>query len=134
MQFGRYYEEIPMDLVIRSFSYERQPRIINYSPTSTVPDANAELDSKTSSAILGGFTEPANSRAHFGALLLGVREGDELKYAGKVGTGFTSESLREIKARLSRLEQKTAPFANPDALYRAYADKGLERLEKLLNG
>jgi hypothetical protein len=58
--FGRYYEEIPMDLVIRSFSYERQPRIVNYSPTSTIPDANAELDSKTSSAILGGFTEPAD--------------------------------------------------------------------------
>jgi len=58
--FGRYYEEIPMDLVIRSFSYERQPRIINYSPTSTIPDANAEADAKTNSAILGGFTEPAD--------------------------------------------------------------------------
>ena len=42
--FGRYYEEIPMDLVIRSFSYERQPRIINYSPTSTAPDPQAEAD------------------------------------------------------------------------------------------
>jgi hypothetical protein len=58
--YGRYYEEIPMDLVIRSFSYERQPRIINYSPTSVVPDANAEHDADTSSAILGGFTEPAD--------------------------------------------------------------------------
>ncbi|HEX3579867.1 MAG TPA: hypothetical protein VHY33_14990, partial [Thermoanaerobaculia bacterium] len=58
--YGRYYEEIPMDLVIRSFSYERQPRIINYSPTSVIPDANAEHDADTSSAILGGFTEPAD--------------------------------------------------------------------------
>ena len=58
--YGRYYEEIPMDLVIRSFSYERQPRIINYSPTSTVPDPNAEADADTKSAILGGFTEPAD--------------------------------------------------------------------------
>lgn len=58
--YGRYYEEIPMDLVIRSFSYERQPRIINYSPTSTVPDPNAEADAGTKSAILGGFTEPAD--------------------------------------------------------------------------
>jgi carboxypeptidase family protein/TonB-dependent receptor-like protein len=57
---GRFYEEIPMDLVIRSFSYERQPRIINYSPTSNLPDANAERDLKTPSAILGGFTEPAD--------------------------------------------------------------------------
>lgn len=58
--YGRYYEEIPMDLVIRSFSYERQPRIINYSPTSVTPDANAEKDADTASAILGGFTEPSD--------------------------------------------------------------------------
>jgi hypothetical protein len=58
--YGRYYEEIPMDLVIRSFSYERQPRIINYSPTSVIPDPNAEHDAGTTSAILGGFTEPAD--------------------------------------------------------------------------
>ena len=58
--FGRYYEEIPMDLVIRSFSYERQPRIVNYSPTSVTPDPNAEADFGTPSAILGGFTEPAD--------------------------------------------------------------------------
>jgi len=58
--YGRYYEEIPMDLVIRSFSYERQPRIINYSPTSVTPDPNAEHDADTTSAILGGFTEPSD--------------------------------------------------------------------------
>ena len=58
--FGRYYEEIPMDLVIRSFSYERQPRIINYDPVSTTPDAGAEADFETDSAILGGFTEPSD--------------------------------------------------------------------------
>src|ERR1043165_2563723 len=49
-----------MDLVIRSFSYERQPRIVNYSPTSTTPDLNAEADYETDSAILGGFTEPSD--------------------------------------------------------------------------
>jgi len=58
--YGRYYEAIPMDLVIRSFSYERQPRIVNYSPTSTTPDAGAESDFDTASAILGGFTEPSD--------------------------------------------------------------------------
>src|SRR5215471_14887843 len=58
--FGQYYEEIPMDLVIRSFSYERQPRIINYSRTSTTPDPAAEADYGTPSAILGGFTEPSD--------------------------------------------------------------------------
>ncbi len=58
--YGRFYEEIPMDLVIRSFSYERQPRIINYNRTSTAPDPNAEKDFDTASAILGGFTEPSD--------------------------------------------------------------------------
>jgi hypothetical protein len=58
--YGRYYEQIPMDLVIRSFSYERQPRIINFSPTSITPDAAAEADFGTASAILGGFTEPSD--------------------------------------------------------------------------
>ncbi|HSP15191.1 MAG TPA: TonB-dependent receptor [Thermoanaerobaculia bacterium] len=58
--YGQFYEEIPMDLVIRSFSYERQPRIVNYSPTSVTPDPNAESDYGTASAILGGFTEPSD--------------------------------------------------------------------------
>ncbi|MCU1350112.1 MAG: hypothetical protein JWO56_3142, partial [Acidobacteria bacterium] len=58
--YGRFYEQIPMDLVIRSFSYERQPRIVNYDPKSVVPDPAAELDYGTPSAILGGFTEPAD--------------------------------------------------------------------------
>jgi hypothetical protein len=49
-----------MDLVIRSFSFERQTRIINYSPTGTTPDPGAEADLDRDSAILGGFTEPAD--------------------------------------------------------------------------
>lgn len=58
--YGRYYEQIPMDLVIRSFSFERQTRIFNYSPTSTAPDAQAEEDIGQESAIFGGFTQPAD--------------------------------------------------------------------------
>jgi carboxypeptidase family protein/TonB-dependent receptor-like protein len=58
--YGRYYEQIPMDLVIRSFSFERQARIFNYSPTSTAPDPGAESDLGRDSAIFGGFTEPSD--------------------------------------------------------------------------
>jgi carboxypeptidase family protein/TonB-dependent receptor-like protein len=58
--YGQFYEEIPMDLVIRSYSYERQPRIINYSPTSTTPDPQAEADFDLESAILGGLVTPAD--------------------------------------------------------------------------
>jgi len=62
--YGRYYEQIPMDLVIRSFSYERQPRIYNFSPTDTHPDAAAEAALGSTSAILGGFTEPSDPNLH----------------------------------------------------------------------
>ncbi len=58
--FGYFYEQLPMDLVIRSFSYERQPRIVNYDPVSVTPDPAAESDYGTPSAILGGFTEPSD--------------------------------------------------------------------------
>lgn len=56
--WGRYYEQIPMDLVIRSFSFERQTRIFNFSPTSTAPDPAAEALLDQESTIFGGFTEP----------------------------------------------------------------------------
>lgn len=58
--WGRYYEQLPMDLVIRSFSFERQTRIFNFSPTSTAPDAAAEALLDQESTIFGGFTEPVD--------------------------------------------------------------------------
>ncbi len=58
--FGQYYEQIPMDLVIRSFAQERQARIFNYDPLSTSPDAGAESDIGRPSVILGGYTEEAD--------------------------------------------------------------------------
>jgi Carboxypeptidase regulatory-like domain/TonB-dependent Receptor Plug Domain len=58
--YGRYFEQLPMDLVVRSFSFERQARIFNYSPTGTTPDPQAEADLGRSSAIFGGFTQPAD--------------------------------------------------------------------------
>lgn len=62
--------------------------------------------------VVGGFTEPAGSRAHFGALLVGYYEQDRLVYAGKVGTGFSEDTLRDLGARLTRREQKDAPFVD----------------------
>jgi hypothetical protein len=58
--YGRFFEQLPMDLVIRSYSYERQPNIINFSPTDFHPDPLAEADYGTPSKILGGFTEPSD--------------------------------------------------------------------------
>jgi bifunctional non-homologous end joining protein LigD len=63
--------------------------------------------------VVGGFTNPAGTRAGFGALLVGVYEGEDLRYAGRVGTGFSQAQLIEMRRRLDRIERKTPPFANP---------------------
>jgi len=60
--------------------------------------------------IVGGFTDPGGSRIGFGALLLGYYEKGSLRYAGKVGTGFDNETLREMKAKLASIEQDACPY------------------------
>jgi bifunctional non-homologous end joining protein LigD len=66
--------------------------------------------------VIGGFTEPKGSRTEFGALLVGVYDGDALRYAGKVGTGFGTATLRELGARLRELRRDDPPFADPSAI------------------
>lgn len=61
--------------------------------------------------VVGGFTDPKGSRVGFGALLLGVYEGDRLVYAGKVGTGFDTRTLLDLDRQLRALERDTSPFA-----------------------
>ena len=61
--------------------------------------------------VVGGYTEPRNSRQHIGALLLGYYNDDsEFIYAGHTGGGFTRQSLSEMYDRLHELERKTSPF------------------------
>src|SRR5690606_36332623 len=62
---------------------------------------------------IGGFTEPSGSRQGFGALLVGYYDGDRLRYAGKVGTGYDSKTLRMLRARLDRIRRDRSPFATP---------------------
>jgi bifunctional non-homologous end joining protein LigD len=62
--------------------------------------------------VLGGFTEPMGGRSGLGALLLGVHdEKGRLRYAGKVGTGFSDDALRRLRAQLDPLVQSECPFA-----------------------
>ena len=64
--------------------------------------------------VVGGFTDPQGSRDAFGALLLGVHQEDgTLTYAGKVGSGFSDASLREIANKLKPLYQAFSPFVRP---------------------
>lgn len=62
--------------------------------------------------VVGGWTEPRNSRAHIGALLLGYFENGRLQYAGHTGGGFTRASLADMYARLAPLERPQSPFAD----------------------
>lgn len=61
--------------------------------------------------VIGGFTPPRGSRKRFGALLVGYYEGGELRYAGKVGTGFDQRTLERLGDRLEALEVSASPFA-----------------------
>lgn len=60
--------------------------------------------------VVGGFTEPRGTRIGFGALLIGYYQGGDLRYAGKVGTGYDSATLRQLRARLDQIEQADSPF------------------------
>ncbi len=62
--------------------------------------------------VIGGYTPPGGTRAHFGALLVGVQDGGELKFAGKVGTGFNAGLLRTLYARMRRIATDRCPFAD----------------------
>ncbi|HTD52214.1 MAG TPA: non-homologous end-joining DNA ligase [Thermoanaerobaculia bacterium] len=62
--------------------------------------------------VIGGFTAPGGTRAHFGALLVGAHRGRDLIYAGRVGTGFTEKTLAELHAKFRPLVRKESPFAN----------------------
>ncbi len=70
----------------------------------------------TQDAVIAGFTAPRGARRHFGALVLGAFEGDELAYIGHVGGGFSAKTLREVRERLEPLIRKKGPFRPAPAL------------------
>ena len=69
--------------------------------------------------VIGGFTAPRGSRTDLGALLVGHYDGDRLRYAGKVGTGFTRATLLELSQRLAPLVRDSSPFEPEKAIPRA---------------
>ena len=64
----------------------------------------------TQEGVIAGFTKPGGSRKHFGSLVLGAYEGDELVPIGNVGSGFTAKDLKDIRERLNSLVQQERPF------------------------
>ncbi|UHC82009.1 DNA ligase D [Pseudomonas sp. NIBR-H-19] len=81
--------------------------------------------------VIVGYTDPKGARSAFGALLLGLhhRDSGELRYAGKVGTGFNETTLKSILAQLKPLQVKTAAVVNPPSGFEA---KGVHWLKPKL--
>jgi ATP-dependent DNA ligase len=86
--------------------------------------------------VVGGFTDPQGTRVGLGALLVGYfarpqgsgrpereskREGEDFVFAGKIGTGFDTKLLRELRARLDAIEISEAPFTKGKGLPRIRA-------------
>ena len=71
--------------------------------------------------VVGGFTDPQGKRAGLGALLVGYYEGDDLVFAGKIGTGFNTSMLIDLRAQLDQLEIPKTPFTKAVGLPRLRA-------------
>jgi ATP-dependent DNA ligase len=68
--------------------------------------------------VIGGFTDPQGARIGLGALLIGYFENEDFVFAGKVGTGFDTALLRELRVRLDALEILQSPFTKAIGLPR----------------
>jgi bifunctional non-homologous end joining protein LigD len=75
----------------------------------------------TQELVVGGFTDPQGGRVGLGALLVGFYEGDDFVFAGKLGTGFDTKLLLELRAQLDTLEVFTTPFTRAVGLPRIRA-------------
>jgi bifunctional non-homologous end joining protein LigD len=75
----------------------------------------------TQELVVGGFTDPQGARVGLGALLVGYFERDDLVFAGKIGTGFDTKLLLDLRTRLNALEVAAAPFTRAVGLPRVRA-------------
>jgi len=71
--------------------------------------------------VVGGFTDPQGKRVGLGALLVGYFEGDDFVFAGKIGTGFDTKLLLELRERLDKIEIPKPPFTKSVGLPRVRA-------------
>jgi DNA ligase D-like protein (predicted ligase) len=66
--------------------------------------------------VVGGFTDPQGSRVGLGALLIGYYEGNDFVFAGKIGTGFDTTLLRDLRTRLDLIEVPHSAFTRASGL------------------
>jgi bifunctional non-homologous end joining protein LigD len=75
----------------------------------------------TQELVVGGFTDPQGSRVGLGALLVGYYDASDFVFAGKVGTGFDTRLLLDLRRRLDALETPSPPFTRAVGLPRLRA-------------
>jgi bifunctional non-homologous end joining protein LigD len=71
--------------------------------------------------VVGGFTDPQGARVGLGALLVGYYEGSDFIFAGKIGTGFNTQLLLDLRERLDALAVPRSPFTKGTGLPRLRA-------------
>ena len=81
--------------------------------------------------VIGGFTAPRGARQHLGALLVGAWDDGALRYAGKVGTGFTEATLADLHRRLAPRRRAQSPFVDPPRDARRVGRAGAGRPARL---
>ena len=79
--------------------------------------------------VIGGYTDPEGGRKYFASLLVGFYEGKNLKFAGRVGTGFSDQLLRSLYSDLEKIRIEKCPFFNVPAVGRSRWDQGLTAAE-----
>jgi bifunctional non-homologous end joining protein LigD len=79
--------------------------------------------------VIGGYTDPEGGRKYFGSLLVGFYEGKNLKFAGRVGTGFSDQLLRSLYSDLEKIRIERCPFFNFPVVGRSRWDQGLTAAE-----
>ena len=69
--------------------------------------------------VIGGYTKPSGARAGFGSLLVGYFDDEQtLHYCGKVGTGFSTATLKDLKKRMDEEAAGDMPFDDVPAAIR----------------
>ena len=71
--------------------------------------------------VVGGFTDPQGKRVGLGALLVGYYEGSDFVFAGRIGTGFDTKLLLDLRRRLGAIEVPQTPFTKATGLPRLRA-------------
>ena len=104
--------------VLQQACHSNMEGIIAKRSTSTYhgyrsPDWLKIKCTKQQEFVIGGYSKPEGSRVGFGALLLGYYDKGDFVYAGRVGTGFTTESLKQITAELKKRKIDKLPFSTP---------------------